>query len=172
MGRSPAGLALVVLVVTSAACSTLTGTLAGGRIVPLSGGEPVPLNPMDGQVVATGTVLDPEGRGVPDAVVFVVLDPPAEITAELEVGDAIPQTDLLAVTTGPDGSFTIRLGRDPRIAETAEAEGGFVNLTLTTLERWPSDSPGRMGFWGFPLTVTDAGFEDLPAPITINLMGG
>jgi hypothetical protein len=171
MNRSTVAAGLVLAATLVAGCSALTGTLPGGEIMPLSGGDPVPLNPVEGDVVITGTVIDPAGRAVADAVVLVVMEPPMEITAELEVGDVLPQTELLGVTTGADGSFAIRLGRDPRILETA-GRGGFVNLTLTAFERWPADDPGRMGVAALPITVTSQGYGGPPPRITIELIEG
>lgn len=161
-----AGMAGLVLLV--AACTTVTGILQGGSVASPLDGAPIPLNPTDGTIIASGRVVDETGAPMADVSVFVLLEPTSEVMAKVGVGDRVPQIALVGVTSGPDGRFTIRLARTQPIVAAGTADG-FVNLSLMALEHWPSQANDRMGRSGFPLTVTAAGFDQLPPELTITL---
>lgn len=167
-GRVTRAAGMAGLVLAVAACSTVTGILQGGQVASPLDGAPIPLNPTDGTVIASGRVLNETGAPMADVSVFVLLEPTSEVLADLKVGDVRPQVALSGVTSGPDGRFVIRLARTQPIIAAGTADG-FVNLSLMAFEHWPSQANDRMGFSGFPLTVTAAGFEQLPPELTITL---
>ncbi|HYO42684.1 MAG TPA: hypothetical protein VES19_05740 [Candidatus Limnocylindrales bacterium] len=157
------------LVLVVAACSTVTGILQGGQVASPLDGSPIPLNPSEGKVIASGRAVDDAGAPMVDVMVFVLLEPSSEVMASVKVGDRVPQVALAGVTSGTDGRFTIRLSPTDLVRATARDNNGFINLSLMAVEHWPSQGNDRIGMGGFPLSVTAAGFEELPAELTVVL---
>jgi hypothetical protein len=167
-----AGFVMPLLVlVTAGGCSEVTSLFPGGTIVSPQGGDPIPLNATNGQVVMTGTVMDSTGRPASGAYVFLVMQPTSDEMGAMKVGDTLHETPITAVTTAPDGSFSISLGRDDRIASSAATNGGYVNFMVYAWATMPVGSATGMGMWGVPLKMTAAGYEELPGPFTITLSG-
>jgi hypothetical protein len=113
------------------------------------------------QLVATGRVVDSEGRGVAGLVLFVDLLPVPPMSSQCMAGCLL--TPLEAVVSAADGSFAVHLKPNAAILAAAAANGGVADFMfgprIATYQVTMDE--------GFSLRVEGDRFTGLPAPISI-----
>ncbi|MGH8992535.1 MAG: hypothetical protein ACRDZ7_13595 [Acidimicrobiia bacterium] len=119
------------MLVSVLACATLTMPVPGGHPT-LATADPAPMSGMSDSrtlrfpVIATGVLRGPDRDPVEGAVAAYAW--PTNIP--MSVGDVIRLTPVGWTNTGPDGAFVLRSQATPELERLAEANGGYVNLSL------------------------------------------
>ena len=152
-------LALVALIAPLLLARQPGGMPAGAPGVYPSIPPQYPTDDPNSQLVATGHVVDSEGRAVAGVVLYVDLYP-AQYATACQAGCLLVPLD--AVVSASDGSFSVHLKPNTAILTAAKANGGIADLMFG-----PRISDFQFTMGDFSLEVQGDGFTALPGPITI-----
>jgi hypothetical protein len=114
-------------------------------------------------VVVSGTLVDGTGQPAPNAQVTLdVFD-----DRNLQPGQVVPTVLHVETTSDADGRFEFRFPPTQELRAFVGANAGFVNFSLTALDR----DRGLIWGWSFPREIGLEGWVDEATPVRLLAVG-